>query len=305
MRLYGGLPAILAGTAIASAMVVTLPQTAAALTGRQINQIARNVTVLFVGTQGQHGSGFLIAKNDKTYYILTAYHVVGLKDDYKVVTVDKQAYAVDYKKIKRIPGVDLAVVEITSDKDYEVAKLRSSSSASEGEDVFASGWPAPGNTKQLIRQFTDGRISGFLEQPVDGYQMIYTNVTRRGMSGGPIIDAGGRVVGIHGMGDYEDPQRLVGREGLSPEAAVTIASLIKPGFNYAIPMDTFLQKAGMAGVFLNLDVSNDPAPELGEQYVASEEVDDADKIDDLDKTLKTLRAVNEGVDTIRGVRSLF
>lgn len=297
MKLHGELSAILAGTAIASALVVTVPQASWALSGKQINKVAREVTVLFVGTKGQHGSGAIIAKNGNTYSILTAYHVVALKDDYKIVTADKQAYAVEYKKIKRIPGVDLAVVEFTSDKDYEVAGLRKSDTTSEGQEVFISGWPEPGSTKQLIRQFTGGSISGYLETPIDGYQMIYTNVTRRGMSGGPVFDAGGRIVGIHGMGDYEDPAKLVNREGLSPEAAVTIASLIKPGFNYAIPIDTFLMGAPAAGIFLPLDVATDEAPELGAQYAY--EPSDEDKIDDLDKTLKTLRVVNEGIDTIR------
>ena len=298
MKWNNGLPAVLAGTAIASALVVTLPQATWALTGKEINKVAREVTVLFVGTKGQHGSGAIIAKNGNTYSILTAYHVVALKDNYKIVTADKQAHAIDYKKIKRVPGVDLAVVEFTSDKDYETAGLRKSSTTSEGQDVFVSGWPEPGNTKQLIRQFTSGRISGYLESPIDGYQMIYTNVTRRGMSGGPVFDAGGRIVGIHGMGDYEDPGKLVSREGLSPEAAVSIASLIKPGFNYAVPIDTFLMGAPAAGIYLPLDVATDESPELGAQQYAYEPSDE-DKIDDLDKALKTLRLVNEGIDTLR------
>lgn len=213
MKLYDTIPAILAGTATVSALVITMPQPAVALTGTEVNDIARTVTVLFIGTQGQHGSGVIISKNDKTYYVLTAHHVVILEDDYKLVTADKQAYKIDYSKIKPLPGVDLALVEFTSDKDYQVAKLANSDLVQEGVPLFVSGWPAQGLTgegQQLIRQFTDGRVSGFLDQSVQGYRMIYTNVTRRGMSGGPVIDAGGRVVGIHGRGDYEDPKKLAG-----------------------------------------------------------------------------------------------
>lgn len=301
MKFYNRLPAILAGTLITSAMVITQTQVAIGLTGTEVNDIAREVTVLCVGTQDQHGSGVIIAKDGNTYYVLTANHVVTLEDDYKLVTPDKQAYAIEREKIEPLPGVDLAVVQFTSDKEYQVAKLVNSDLTKEGQSVFISGWPVPGAVGQAaggqtIRQFTDGRVSGFLETPVDGYQMIYTNVTRKGMSGGPVLDAGGRLVGIHGLADYEDPSRLQ-TEGLTPEAATTIAGLIKPGFNYGIPINTFLKTAPQAGLYLGLQVENSPAPELGQPYVASAEPDPRDTIDDLNKTLDT---VNRIIDIFRG-----
>ncbi|NET08293.1 MAG: hypothetical protein F6K16_27070 [Symploca sp. SIO2B6] len=95
MRFYNQLPNLLAGTALTTAVVIILPQAAFALSGRQVNDIAREVTVLFRGTRGQHGSGVIIAKSDQTYYVLTAHHVVRREDDYKLVTADKQAYAID------------------------------------------------------------------------------------------------------------------------------------------------------------------------------------------------------------------
>ncbi len=297
MKFYDRLSAILAGTMITSAMVITQIQVAIALTGTEVNDIAREVTVLCVGTQEQHGSGVIIAKDENTYYVLTANHVVTLEDDYKLVTPDKQAYAIEHEKIEPLPGVDLAVVQFTSDKEYQVANLVNSDLTKEGQPVFVSGWPVPGAVGkaaggQTIRQFTDGRVSGFLENPVDGYQMIYTNVTRKGMSGGPVLDAGGRVVGIHGLGDYEDPN-LLQTEGLTQEAATSIASLIKPGFNYAIPINTFLKKAPQAGLYLGLQVENSAAPELGQPYVASKEPDPRDTIDDINKTLETVdRVIN-------------
>ncbi len=120
MRFYHELPAILAGTAIASAIVITVPSAAMALSGEQVNDIAREVTVLIKGERG-HGSGAIVSKSGETYYVLTAHHVVAAKDKYKIVTSDKQAY--ELKNVKQLPGVDLAVVEFTSDKEYQVAKL--------------------------------------------------------------------------------------------------------------------------------------------------------------------------------------
>jgi len=303
MKFHTELPAILAGTAIASALVIVQPPGAMALTGEEVNDIAREVTVLIVGNNGS-GSGVIIAKDSKTHYVLTAHHVVSQRDKYKVVTSDKQAYQLDSGKIQRLPGVDLAVVEFTSDHDYKTAKLVNSDQAKEGKEVFISGWPGLGSVGQaaggqLIRQFTSGRISGFLEKPLQGYKMIYTNVTRGGMSGGPVLDTAGRVIGIHGLGDTEDPQRLQAREGLTPEAAQSIAGLIKPGFNYAIPINTFLQLAPQSGLYLALQVENSPAPQLGTPYVASTQVDSRDQIDNINSVLDTADRVLNTIDRVR------
>lgn len=305
MRLYQNLPAVIAGTAITTAMVIIQPLAAQALTGEEVNNIAREVTVL-IKSDGGHGSGVIVARDSQTYYVLTAHHVVSTQDNYKIVTHDKQAHQLEYSKVKRLPGVDLAIVEFSSQKEYKPAKLANSQTIKEGKPVFVSGWPRLTNVGtnaggQLVRQFTDGRVSGFLPQPLEGYQMIYTNTTLGGMSGGPVLDAGGRVVGIHGLGDTEDPKRLQ-REGLSQESAKSIAGMIKPGFNYAIPIDTFLTLAPKSGIYLGLKVENSPAGELGAPYVASAKPDKRDTINNINNVLGS---VDKAVDTINGVRKIF
>jgi serine protease Do len=312
MRTHHHLAAILTGTAIFSAIVITLPGSARALSGTQVNDIAREVTVLIRGEQS-HGSGVIIQKSGNTYYVLTAEHVVRQKDDFKIVTADKQAYSIDSTKIKRIAGADLAIVKFTSDKNYTVAKI-STAKTSEGQDVFVSGWPrngAVGNAAggELVRQFTSGSISGFLPKSLSGYSMIYTNVTRAGMSGCPVLDTAGRLVGIHGMGDKEDARQLM-ESGLSQEAAIGLAAKIKPGFNYAVPVSVFLQQAGSVGIDTDsLLVEKSPAPEAGAVYVASSQPDPRDKIDNIQATLKSVRNVRETVDetqrTVDGIRGLF
>ncbi len=174
------LSAILGGGAIATAIVITMPQAAVALSGKQINDIAREVTVLISG-RGGHGSGVIIAKDDNSYYVLTAKHVVNERDNYQIVTSDREAYETD--RVKRLPGVDLAIVQFVSRENYPTAEL-GTADPSQGQIVFVSGWPEPGATGQTIRQFTDGQVSGFLGEPIEGYQLSYTNITRGGMSGG-------------------------------------------------------------------------------------------------------------------------
>ncbi|WP_309742465.1 MULTISPECIES: serine protease [unclassified Chamaesiphon] len=301
MRNSHHLASILTGTAVVSAIVMTLPGTARALPGTQVNDIAREVTVLIRGEQG-HGSGVIIQRNGNTYYVLTADHVVRQRDNFKLVTADKQAHAIDYTKIKRLDGVDLAVVKFTSDKNYPVAKI-STAKASEGQDVFVSGWPsngAVGNAAggELVRQFTSGSISGFLPKSLSGYSMIYTNVTRAGMSGCPVLDTAGRLVGIHGMGDKEDARQLM-ESGLSQEAAMGLAAKLKPGFNYAVPIGVFLNKAGVVGIDTDtLQIDKSPAPEAGAVYVAGAQPDPRDKIDNIQATLNSVRQVTETVNNV-------
>ena len=100
MRTHTHLAAMLTGTAVVSAIVITLPNAAHALPGTQVNDIAREVTVLIRGERG-HGSGVIVHKSGNTYYVLTAEHVIRKKDDFKLVTADKQAYTVDYAKVKK------------------------------------------------------------------------------------------------------------------------------------------------------------------------------------------------------------
>ena len=303
MRVYNDLPNVLAGTAITTALVITQPLSAFALTGDQINDIAYEVTVLIISEQSQ-GSGVIISENGGTYYVLTAYHVISDNNDnpannYAIVTADKQSYKPDYDNVKRLPGVDLAVVPFTSDKTYRVAKLANSDFSKVGMPVFISGWPGQGSVGQqsgdpLVRQFTGGQITGLLSKPLWGYQMSYDNVTRGGMSGGPVFDAGGRVIGIHGLGDREIPETLIAR-GVDQERAQEMASQIKTGFNYAIPINTFLSLAPQQGLYLSLQVENNTPPTLGSSPVAVAPPQERDRINDVNEVLGT---IGKGIDII-------
>lgn len=298
------LSAILGSGAIATAIVITMPQAAVALNGKEINDIAREVTVLISSGDG-HGSGVIIAKDGNSYYVLTANHVVDAGDNYKILTHDREVYETD--RVKSLPGVDLAIVQFDSRTNYPVAEL-GSAAPSQGQIVFVSGWPEPGAAGQTIRQFTDGQISGFLDQPVEGYQLVYTNITRGGMSGGPVFDTGGRVVAIHGLGDHEKPEKLMQIEGITPDAAREIAGLIKPGFNYGIPIDTYLRLARQAGLDLKVKVNGANAPELGSGPVIAE-VDERDVIDDVNKVIEDIGRIRDGIergkDEVDRIRRLF
>lgn len=283
------LTALMGGAA--TAIVCVLPQSAAALTGAQVNDIAREVTTLIVSEYSDgtgHGSGFIFSSDDDEYYVLTNRHVVEDAESIVVGTYGNQAYSVDLEDVTILPDADLAVLKFVSEDEHPVATL-APGETTEGQDVFISGWPAPGNTGQLVRQFTDGRISGFLTEAVDGYQMMYTNVTRRGMSGSGVFDSSGRVIGIHGMGDYATPEEIQ-TEGMTTEEAASISRMIKPGFNYAIPIGTAMDLITSQRMYLSMDVDMSPSSDLSEPYVASE-LTEEDTIDNIDSVLSKLEQV--------------
>ncbi|MDE5093359.1 MAG: serine protease, partial [Trichodesmium sp. St11_bin5] len=94
---------------------------AIALMADKINQISTEFTVLIDAINP--ASGVIISRKKDTYYVLTANHVVETQDEYAIFTKDGERYEVDYQKIIKLPGVDLAVVEFQSSKNYQVATL--------------------------------------------------------------------------------------------------------------------------------------------------------------------------------------
>jgi len=204
---------------IISVLAVVIPNIAFALSPQQVNQIATQVTVLIDGYQS--GSGVIFKRTGNVYSVLTAKHVVNAEDViYLVITPDGERHQTESTNVQPINGVDLAVAQFTSDKIYQVAQLGNSDQATNGSTVYVAGAPEPNETiPQRTVIVTPGSIVG-VQKPQDGYALIYTNPTRRGMSGGPVLNEAGEVIGIHGQGDQQDGS--------------------KSGLNLAIPIKTFL-----------------------------------------------------------------
>ncbi len=189
----------------------------------EIDKIASDITVLIDATLS--GSGVLIAKErgwaGATYYVLTAKHVIQGKNEFDVVTPDGERYRLTQKDVfDYLPDADLAVVQFRSKQEYSIAKVTNWEFQNQSiyfdkqEDgnipwVFVSGFPDPTqendfqNQKRLFtagifRNSTDSPFGGSDASLSDGYELTYTSATYRGMSGSPILDASGRLIGIHG-----------------------------------------------------------------------------------------------------------
>jgi S1-C subfamily serine protease len=201
-----------------SAFAVIVPHIAFALTPQQVNQIAAQVTVLIDGYQP--GSGVIFQRNGNVYSVLTAKHVVNVDEIYYVITPEGERHRTEATNIQLINDMDLAVVQFTSDKVYQVAQLGNSDKVPKGSTVYVAGAPEANETiPQRTLIVNPGTLVG-VQPPQDGYALIYNNITQPGMSGGPVLNEEAQVIGIHGQGDRRDGS--------------------KSGLNLAIPINSSL-----------------------------------------------------------------
>lgn len=120
----------------------------------------------------------------------------------------------------QLAGTDLAIVSFVSKNEYSVASIGDSSTAKVGDKVYISGWPDPeeevvpgefdekgkpscrGRSVRRQRRLAWGTVTGIVpfEQTNHGYGLFYTDVTSIGMSGGPVFNSNGQLIGNHGRG---------------------------------------------------------------------------------------------------------
>lgn len=203
-----------------------------ALTEEEINNMSSQTTVLIAETLKKGdleeirdwylypGSGVIISHYGKNYYALTNAHVVrepipgrvwGVRTaDGEVHQLTETAdsiirFGAFTDDDQPIPGFDLAIVKFTSDRNYPVAVMGDSSKLHINDRVFISGWPNPDDfkNKRRERKFTPGQIAKIANDPDTkdgGYNVMYSNWTKAGMSGGPVFNSMGEVVATHGRG---------------------------------------------------------------------------------------------------------
>ncbi|WP_169156249.1 serine protease [Brasilonema bromeliae] len=187
------LPPVLMGAAV----VMVQPQLAVALSPTQISDIAKEFTVLITG-EGI-GSGVIFERKGDTYSVITNQHVVANDGRYEIQTPDGSRYPV-YRS-QELPGLDVAILQFTSKKNYRLASLGNSDQIRQGMTVYVVGWGLVNDLSDKTNKSSYLTFAGIIESlsknPQQGYGLAYNNQAISGMSGSPVLDENGRVVGIN------------------------------------------------------------------------------------------------------------
>lgn len=149
----------------------------------------------------------------------------GTNSSYRIQTPDGRVYNATVSQAVQFQDNDLAVLQFrSSDVIYTVATIGDSSSLKVGDRVFVGGFtfnPPSGQAKEMKNKFvfTSGKILLLLDKALEqGYQIGYTNDVRKGMSGSPLLNYKGEVVGINSL--HKDPvwdTAEVYKDGSQPE----------------------------------------------------------------------------------------
>lgn len=177
------------------------PQPMFAQTQEPVGELAKSISVFIQETNRPNifGSGVIIGRTGTLYTVLTAAHVVDSSGDYLLRTHDGAKHRIT-QVTKLRPDLDLAIVRFESASRYTIAKLGDSDKLYLSDSLYVGGFPK-GSYGVVDGTFTitPGILSAKLTQGTkDGYTLTYSNQTRVGMSGGPVLNQFGEVVAIHG-----------------------------------------------------------------------------------------------------------
>jgi S1-C subfamily serine protease len=176
-----------------------------------VPEMARQMTVRILTNPGA-GSGVIVERQGQIYTVLTNHHVVDHSQNsrYTVLTEDGREYPGKLLSDEHFVNLDVALVQFSSEKSYRVSQMGDSQALSVGDLVYAAGFPnwklinsgAVENTRDWgLKAFrlTAGQVEMLSERALSGgYRLGYTNDIENGMSGGPILDKNGRLIGING-----------------------------------------------------------------------------------------------------------
>ncbi len=252
--LPAGQPLLLGTLGITTATTAVVLDQGAALAqdASVVARVAKQVTVVVAGASSP-GSGVLIKKSGNRYTVLTAWHVIkdtSASEVIEIKTPDSEWHESEIGSIKRLGKIDLAVLTFESPKTYEIVSVGNVEDIDSGNQVFVSGFPLPTSSIPVsVFRFLKGDVIANATVAIpDGYQLLYSNPTLPGMSGGSVLNRQGQLVGIHGRSEKDD------------KVSLSTGKAVSTGTNQAVPISFYKQfDAGqsVSNTKINADSADD------------------------------------------------
>ena len=183
-------------------------ETSDPLTRNELEKLAHSTIVRVFSTETDSemgGSGSLIWRRGNRHYLLTSLHVVSDSGQYQIQTPDDQVHRGQVvATFSSTNEADLALLRFQSSQSYPVLQFTVSLQGLIDQQTLACGFPM---TSQLVQSeelyCNTGKVSAILKQPLSGgYQVGYTNLIKQGMSGGPVLNQYGELVGVNGLSQF-------------------------------------------------------------------------------------------------------
>jgi S1-C subfamily serine protease len=199
-----GLPKILTQSFVVSELGATPEQ--------KIRRHLRAISIKVLAHGERVGSGVLLERHDRVYTVITNAHVVQASSaPYQLQTHDGQIYAAALIAPPTGHNRDLSILRFQShQRNYITAKL-AKVAPKVGDRVWSAGFPI-GTDDKVDRQFNDldkapwgldtvdGQTTHVLPIAITGgYGIGFDAGIRKGMSGGPLVDRSGELIGINGV----------------------------------------------------------------------------------------------------------
>jgi S1-C subfamily serine protease len=163
----------------------------------QLEKLAKSITVRVVSSTVV-GSGVIVGRQGSKYQVLTNAHNLLGTDQFQVQTSDGSHHLARRSPRQSWGKKDAALLEFQSNGIYQIAQW-SPQVATKGLEIVSAGF----ETDRQEVTVSKGQVSHFLDKPMrSGYQLGYSSRLHQGMSGGPILDRTGLLLGINAMAAY-------------------------------------------------------------------------------------------------------
>ena len=162
-----------------------------------LNSRLQAITVKILAGKEIIGSGTIWRSLKGRIQVITNSHVlVAQKQPLFVQTADGQVYPAQVVTPVNWDNLDLAKLQFRAKRNYPIAKIDRTLNLKVGTTVLAAGFPKTSSSLTIEQ----GAVTHILNKPLaEGYQVGYSSAVVKGMSGGPLIDQEGTLVGINGI----------------------------------------------------------------------------------------------------------